>query len=251
MDARRGARAAWASLGLAAGLGAACAGSSAVYTTGPGSLTADGLRRVRWSQHGAEFLRPGVEFSGFHQVLLDPLAISAAPQDERRPMGGTPQYAPTPGYLDGLRRAFQETFATEFGRGGMSVASAPGPGVLRVSGLVTDLVLTARLDPEQEVDQFDVVSSFGELTLLLDVRDSASGEPLLRTVDREPIARDPVAGAVVNSTGANLSAQRLLFARQAQLLHQTLDELRAEGRAPEPPSAAPAPAVGRRQARKP
>jgi hypothetical protein len=118
--------------------------------------------------------------------------------------------------------------------------------VLRLSGLVTDLVLTAPLDPEREVDRFDVVSSFGELSLLLDVRDSASGESLLRTVDRQPIARDPVAGAVVNSTGANLSAQRLLFARQAQRLHERLDELRAMGRAPEPPSPPTTPPVGRR-----
>ncbi len=246
--ARRAARGVWASLGVTAGLGAACASSSGVYATGPGSVAGDGLLRVRWSQHGAEFLRPGAEFAGYRQVLLDPLTISAAPQGERRPMGPTPHYAPTPEYLDGLRRTFQHSFAKEFGRGGMSVASVPGPGVLRIAGLVTDLVLTARLDPEQEVDQFDVVSSFGELTLLLDVRDSASGKSLLRTVDREPIARDPVAGAAVNSTGANLGAQRQLFDHQALLLHERLDELRAMGRTPEPPSAVPPPpAAGRRQ----
>ncbi len=229
------------------GLGAACASSSGVYTTGPGSVTGDGLQRVRWSQHGAEFLRPGTEFAAYRQVLLDPLTISAAPQDERPQVGPTPRYAPTPDYLDGMRRAFQESFATEFEKGDLRAVSAPGPGVLRIAGLVTDLVLTARLDPEQAVDQFDVVSSFGELTLLLDVRDSATGETLLRTVDREPIARDPVTGAVVNSTGANLDAQRLLFGHQALLLHERLEELQAMGRAPEAPSGAPAPAVGRRK----
>jgi hypothetical protein len=250
VDAGRGARTLQASL-AAAGLAAACASSAGTYATGPGSLTADGLRRVRWSEHGAEFLRPGADFSDYRQVLLDPLSISTA-QGERPSLGAVRQYAPTPDYLDGLRSTFQEAFASEFGGRGTSLASAPGPGVLRVGGLVTDLVLTARLDPEQQVDQFDLISSFGELTLMLDVRDSVTGESLLRTVDREPIARDPVAGAVVNSTGANLSAQRLLFARQAQLLHERLDELRAMGRAPEPPSApVPAPAATRRQGRQP
>jgi hypothetical protein len=188
-------------------------------------------------------------------VLLDPLAITAgSPQGEgRRPMGPVPQYAPTPEFLDQLQQTYEESFAGVFSRDGLGLASAPGPGVLRISGLVSDLVLTARLDPEQEVDQYDVVSSFGELTLLLDVRDSASGVSLLRTVDREPIARDPVAGAVVNTTGANLSAQRLLFARQAQLLRQRLDELERQGSAPAAPLAvpAPSPALQRRQGRPP
>lgn len=162
-------------------------------------------------------------------------------------MSPTRTYPPTPAYLDGMRRTFQESFAAQFARGQLGPASAPGPGVLQIAGLVTDLVLTARLDPEAQVDQYDVVSSFGELTLLLVVKDSASGQTLLRTVDRQPIARDPVAGAAVNSTGANLGAQRLLFANQALLLRQRLEELRAMGRSPEPPPAATAPVVGRRQ----
>ena len=232
---------------LCAGCGASAPGL--VYTGGPGSVTGDGLHRVRWSQMGAEFVRPGARLGGYDRVLIDPLTIAPAPEGEKRRMGPTRQYAPTPDYLDGMRRIYQESFVRQFDRGGFSVVSEPGPGVLRISGHVADLVLTARLDPEGQTTTREFVRGFGELTLLLEVRDSVSGETLLRTVDRQPIARDPVAGAAVNSTGANLSAQRLLFANQALLLHQRLAELRAMGTSPETPPAGAAPVVGRRQPR--
>lgn len=231
--------------GLAAALVAAgCAGSSPglVYATGAGSVTGDGLHRVRWSQMGAEFVKPGAELGGYARVILDPLTIAVAPAGEKRRMGPMNQYPPTPAFLDGMRRTYQESFARQFGRGGFSVVSEPGPGVLRISGHVVDLVLTARLDPEEDSTSTELVRSFGDLTLLLDVRDATSGEPLLRTVDRQPISQTPLTGAVRNSTGANLGAQREVFGHQALLLQQQLVELQRMGRVPEPPAEAAAPA---------
>jgi hypothetical protein len=137
-------------------------------------------------------------------------------------------------------------FAKQFTRGGFSVVREPGPGVLRISGHVVDLVLTARLDPEEQAGSSEFVTSFGDLTLLIDVRDSVRDEPLLRTLDRQPISRYPLlTRAERNSTGANLSAQRDVFGHQALLLQQEIIELRQLGRLPAPPAgvAAPAPAA--------
>ena len=224
-----------AALCAAAGIAAACAtGAGIDYATGPGATTGDGLRRLRWSPHGAEFVRPGAEFASYRQVLIEPLSITTPPDAERPRMAPTPSFPPTPAYLDGMRRIFGEVFAREFGRGGISVATEPGPGVLRISALVSDLVLTARLDPEADPDTNELISSFGTLTLLIDVRDAATGVPLLRSVDRASIARDSVQGVSRNSTGANLSAQRMLFANQALLLRQRLQELQRSGSPPAP-----------------
>lgn len=239
--ARRAGRARLLACLLAAALGAACASAATFYASGPGSVTGDGLHRLRWSQQGAEFARPGAQLGGYRQVLIDPLAISETPQEGRPRLAATPRYPPTPGYLDGMRRAYQESFARIFGGGGFRVAAEPGPDVLRISGQVVDLVLTARLDPESEPDTSELISSFGELTLLLDVRDSRSGEALLRTLDRQPIARDPVQGVARNSTGANLSAQREVFGHQALLLRERLSELQGMGRAPPVPAAPTSP----------
>jgi len=233
----------WIPCLAAALLAAGCSTSSPglVYATGAGSVTGDGLQRVRWSQMGAEFVRPGASFAGYDKVLIDPLTIAAAPKDERRRMGPMKVYPPTPGYLDGLRRTYRESFVKQFGRRGFSVVDEPGPGVLRISGHVGDLVLTARLDPEGDSTTHELVTSFGDLTLLLDVRDSVSGEALLRTVDREPISQTPLMGAVRNSTGANLGAQRELFVHEAVLLRQEIAQLRGMGTLPAAPEEAAAP----------
>jgi hypothetical protein len=225
-------------LGAAAGLAAACAsGSGIVYATGPGSTTADGLVRIRWSQHGAEFVKPGTVFRSYAAVLLDPLSISPPPVAERpRRMGPTPRFEPTPAYLEGMQRAYQESFAKQFAGHGLRLVSEPGPGVLRISGHATDLVLTAPPDPESHPDVREIVSSFGELTLLLDVRDAATGEALLRTVDRAAIGPSELHGFTRNTTGANLGAQRLLFRNQALLLRQQIQELGRLGSVPAPPA---------------
>jgi hypothetical protein len=218
-------------------LGAACSASAPglVYATGTGSVTGDGLHRVRWSQMGAEFVKPGAQLGGYDKVLLEPLVIQSTAKDEPRRMGPVKQYTPTPGYLDGMRRIYQETFSKQFGRGGFSVVAEPGPGVLRISGLVTDLVLTARLDPEADATTTQLVTSFGDLSLLLDVRDSTRNEPLLRTVDRQAISQNPLTGAYRNSTGANLGAQREVFAHEALLLQQEIQQLQRMGTVPAPP----------------
>ena len=225
-------------LGLlaAALLGAACTASAPplVFATGSGSVTGDGLHRVRWSQMGSEFVKPGAQLGGYDKVLLETLVIKPSETSERRRMGPK-EYPPTPSYLEGLKSTYQEAFSKQFGRGGWSVVSEPGPGVLRISGLVIDLVLTAPLDPEADTTTFGYVTSFGDLTLLLDVRDSTSGEPLLRTIDRQPISQTPIVGGTQNSTGANLGAQRELFSHEAILLQQEIRQLQQLGTVPTPP----------------
>jgi hypothetical protein len=219
---------------LALGLAAACAGSQSLYATGDGSVTPDGLRRLRWSEHGAEYLRPGAEFGAYRQVLLDRLAISD-PEPEGPRLYPEPRYRPTPEYLEAMRRTYRESLAGAFGKGRPGVATLPGPGVLSISGQVVDLELTARLDPEREPDRNEMIANFGELTLIFDVRDSQSGESLLRTVDRDAIARNRMGGMSRNSTGANVNALREVFRRQTLRLRQRLVELQRMGRIPAPP----------------
>ena len=226
----------------AALLGAGCTASPppVVYATGAGSVTGDGLHRVRWSQLGAEFVKPGAQLGGYDKVLLEPLTISTTPAAERQRMGPVDQYQPTPSYLDGMRKVYQEAFSKQFGSGRFSLVSQPGPGVLRITGHVVDLVLTAPLDPEGDSTTYGYVRSFGDLTLLLDVRDATTGEPLLRTMDRQAISRNNLTGAYRNSTGANLSAQRDVFGHEALLLQEEFTQLQRMGTVPAAPPAPPA-----------
>ena len=229
--------------GLAAlGLGAGCASApgGVVWATGSGSTTHDGLQRVRWSDLGALFLKPGAGFQGFHAILLEPLQIS--PEQPGEPHAGflpDKTFPPTPDYLEKMQAIYRDSFAREFQGNGFALASQPGPGVLRLSGYALDLVLTARLDPQNAILENQAVQSFGELTLVLDVRDAANGTPLLRAMGRQPIAPDPVRGFSVNSIAANQQAQRDLFDHQALLLRTQIQELE------QTPALPPAPAPAR------
>ena len=219
-------------------LGAACTASPppVVYATGAGSVTGDGLHRVRWSQLGAEFVKPGAQLGGYNKVLLEPLTISTTPAGEKQRMGPVNQYEPTPAYLEGMRNVYQEMFSKQFGRGGFSLVGEPGPGVMRIAGHVVDLVLTARLDPEEDSTTSEFVRSFGDLTLLLDVRDATTDEPLFRTMDRQAISQNSLTGAYRNSTGANLGAQRDVFGHEALLLQQEFTQLQRMGSVPAAPA---------------
>ena len=221
------------------GLAGACAApGDVVWATGAGSQTSDGLRRVRWSDLGALFLRPGADFQGFHSVFFEPLKIAPdSPGGERRAFTPSPTYPPTPDYLEQMQGLYRESFTREFQKGGFALASAPGPGVLQLSGYVVDLVLTATLDPQDQARETDLIHSFGELTLVLDVRDSATGTPILRAIDRQQISGDPVMGGVRNSVGANIAAQRDLFDHQAMLLRERIQELQQLPALPAAPAA--------------
>lgn len=219
-------------------LGAACAAPGGiVWATGPGTQTSDGLQRVRWGDFGALFLRPGAELQGFRSVLLEPLKIAPdSPGEERRAFMPSPTYPPTPEYLERMQQIYRDAFAQELARHGFALASEPGPGVLRLSGYVVDLVLTARLDPQNATRDTSVVRSFGELTLVLDVRDSSPGTALLRAIDREPLSRDPMQPPAVNSVGANIEAQREVFQRMALQLRTRLQDLQQLPALPPAPS---------------
>jgi hypothetical protein len=98
--------------------------------------------------------------------------------------------------------------------------------VLRVTGHVVDLVLTADPEPQEKgrVDQY--VKSFGALTLVLDVSDARSGETLLRTVERQPLVYGSMRVVRRNDAVAQASAYREFFVHQAIVLRQTLEDLR-------------------------
>ena len=90
--------------------------------------------------------------------------------------------SPDPADLDRIRGYFRDAFAAAIGDD-YEVVSEPGPGVLTVSGLVIDMMLTSggtTFDPGGRLR--DVVAH-GELTFLMELSDSVSGQVLARAGD--------------------------------------------------------------------
>jgi hypothetical protein len=214
-------------MGAVLALGLACACAASYYATGPDAATTDGLRRVRFSPLDAEFVRPGSSLRAYSGVIVEPVSISWQPQEGRRLDPRTTPHVPPPEDVEAIARFYHESFADALVQdGAFALVSEPRWGVLRVTGHVVDLVLTADPEPQEKgrVDQY--VKSFGALTLVLDVSDARSGETLLRTVERQPLVYGSMRVVRRNDAVAQASAYREFFVHQAIVLRQRLEELR-------------------------
>ena len=212
---------------LALALAGCAAPGATVFATGPGSSTPDGLRRVRWSELGNEWLRPGTSLASYSGVVLTPIQVSYHTQQGQAIDPTATPYVPGADEIAAIERDFQESFARALSGGAFKVVAGPGPGVLRVSGRVVDLTRTvpqwSSLAPDENVGS----NGFGQMTLLLELADATSGRALMRTAARLPIALDP------NQAGANDdptmldTAIRQAFSHEARLLRQSFDQLRS------------------------
>jgi hypothetical protein len=205
---------------------AGCGSSGTVFATGPGSVTGDGLHRVRWSELGNEWLKPGTSLAGYSGIVLDPIRVSYHTQQGQAIDPHATPYIPTADEIEAIEHYYQETFVKELSGGAFRVVAGPGPGVLRITGRIVDLSMAQPQASQLEPDEQVYSATAGELTLLLDVRDAQSGAPLLRSAGRFPVAVDPVQGAEDDDPTMTAAALRQTFAHEAVLLRQRLVELR-------------------------
>lgn len=227
-------------LALVVLLGLGCAGPPfALVRDWSGPLpetTVEGLYRVRASQVGAVYLRPDAEFSRYDTVVIDPvtLAYRSRPRPatvfNRRPGNFILSWEAT----DRIRRTLRQAFEREMaGSAWFRVGSEAGEGVLRVSGHIRDLVWEV---PPPRGGESYTVQRTGTMLLILDLRDSETGELLARVADRRSIQPEgfTVSGGYENSAVNHWAGVRYLASRWARVLRQGLDSLRALPRVPMP-----------------
>jgi len=137
-----------------------------------------------------------------------------------------------------LKGIYQESLERAFTRGGaFALAHEPAPGVIRVVGHIVNLVVNT---PPVQGREDDYVVEAGEMTLILDVRDSQTLEPLTRLVDRRAIrpGTTSVGGGYQSGPVTNWGAVRDLCENWARVLHDWLLVLQ-ESRIPPAPDVAP------------
>ncbi len=229
------------SIVLALALGVGCESSPRPIEFDPssdGPATPDGLYRVRTTRVGAAYLRPGVSFAEYDGVLIDPVTVSYARRPRRgrdREMGMQPEeFELHPETMDRLKRIFQESFERALGRSqAYTVVSEPGPSALRVSGHIVDLSVNV---PRFRGRERTFVMNAGTMTLVLDVRDSQTGQPLARVADRRVIqpVEASIVGGIESNPVNNWGAVRQLFLTWAGILRDGLDNLNAPPVTPAP-----------------
>lgn len=162
---------------------AACAPQPTVPVA-PTSTNPDGLEQVSSRYFDLAFLRPGVDFSPYRRLL-----VTGSELGFKTPDRSQQQFPLTAEQKDRFRQTLVEQFKAEFAKlQNTSLTDEAGPDVLAVRIRIQDILTTV---PAQAVGRSGWGSlslrAMGEATLVIELRDSESGEILARVYDRQAI----------------------------------------------------------------
>lgn len=201
--------------------------------TGPDAeTTIDGLVRVDNSRVPVVYWKPGMDLSPYKRFMLDPVEVAYKKDPGNLRQSGIAvseaNFALSPSQMESFRSMFQEVLVEALTRdNGYELVTEPGPDVLRISASLLDLVV--RVPTAQSGRQNVYTRSFGEVSLILELRDSESGEILVRAGDR----KDPTRNTDIYLTEVSVSMVRAdtrrMFTYWANLLRERLDAIEPTG----------------------
>lgn len=192
------------------------------------AVTADGLERIKVKGVDQVYRAPGISLAGYARVRIEP--VDVAFRKDFEPSRTNSRVRLTAKELEPLRERtgvlVREEFSRELERGGYQVTGEAGPDVLEVRARIADLYVNAP-DTMEAGRSYSFTMSAGEMTLVLELRDSETGQVLARAYDRRE-ARET--GQLNWTTSVSNEADAREIARRwARILHQRLDAARAAG----------------------
>ena len=193
------------------------------------AMSRDGLQKINVKGLELAYARPGASLAAYKRVKLDPVEVQFDKSwnptrtgsriklgaEEREKIRAT------------VAKLVEEEFAKAVQAGGTyQISSESAPDVLRVKASVLNVYINAPADTGAGRSK-TYVSSAGQMTLLAELSDSASGQMLARVADRREgnsLARMERADRIENE-----GAARQVAAAWAQILRNALDKARAIG----------------------
>jgi hypothetical protein len=208
---------------------------------GKETTTVDGLHRVRfWEDaQGAAYVKPGAQLDRYTHLMLDEITVAYKRPPHREGTNSFEEgnFALPPTAMADLKKFFQETFTDELKKSqAFSVAADPAPGVLRVAGHIVNLSVNVEPFADQDPDATIYGQSPGSFTMILDVLDSRSGDPLVRLAHFASLDYGAASGLRQSNPVRNSAAVRQAFQSEARILREYLERLRELPEIPEPPN---------------
>jgi hypothetical protein len=191
----------------------------------------DGLQKVKIKGLDVAYMRPGASIAPYKRVLVMPVSVSFRRDFERSgaPGGRRIRAQDLQRMRDRLASLLHEEFGKELAAAGYAPATAPGDDVLAVELAISDLYIAA---PDvQTPSRTDIYSvSAGEMTLIANLRDSVSGEVLVRVYDNDEADESPRMMRI--TTTENTMEARRMARRWAGIFRRELDAARQRHPAP-------------------
>ena len=151
-------------------------------------MTEDGLVRVPSSRKAGVYRLPDATFAQYRRVMLAPASVAFRKNWDRKNLdrlntGLKPSERQR--IADDMALAFHEELVAELvERGGFTLAEAPAPDVLLIAPAITELDITAP-DAGSTPGSRSFVRTAGSMTLIMELRDAASGVTVGRIIDYE------------------------------------------------------------------
>jgi hypothetical protein len=219
----------FSSLAAVVAIAAGCAASSgsppSISPTAERSL--DGLYRVDNSVLQFAEAKLDLDLSGYDAFMLGPVAVTYQKEPGvRTGASGDGNIALTERQMTTLKEVYLEEIEKALTEdGGYRLVTTPGPNVLRLDAYLLDLVM--RVDIEATVGRSRAfTTSYGEVSMILELHDSESGQVLARVAERRDPTRNPNGMVEISRTFVRADVTRM-FRNWAQTLRERLDAVRA------------------------
>jgi hypothetical protein len=220
----------WAALTTFFLAGCASAGSPALQAGPDAEVTFDGLTRLDNPRRlDAVWLREDIDLSGYTKILLQGEGIEYRPETAQA--RANREFPISEASKERLRQILRDAFVDALSASDrFELVTEAGPDVLLVRGAVLDVV--SNVPPRRTDGTSDVfISSLGEATLVIELRDSQSDAILARAADRD--AAQDMSGRMIRANAAtSWSEVSQLAQRWARALRDGLEELAEAGLPP-------------------
>ena len=220
---------------LATVLFSGCASAPATVDTSPeAEVTFDGLHPVEGAKMQQVWARDDFDLSPYSKIMLRGAASEFRPGGKNPKMhsslGPNEHYTVTPEQKAKFDEIMGEAFVAELSSSEQfSIVTEPGPDVLLVQGKLLDVVSFIPDDRMSRGGRESVrLSRVGEVTLVLEIRDSESSAILIRAAERR--AAESAALTMTRSNPVTNAAEfRRVATHWAKILREGLDRLLTPG----------------------
>jgi len=209
---------------LAAALATLVLAGCAATPSGPAEW--DGLVRQPGTRLGAVFRKPDAEIPSYTSFILAPATVQFArnwdPNRGGRSLSRRLDAGDVVAIKDSLSAMLGDIFREELTAGGYQVVTEAGPDTLLIIPAIVDLYITAP-DTTAAGRTRTYTANPGRMTLVLELRDSVTGETLARVVDSQS-GRSSGFMTITNRV-TNTADARLVIRNWARALRSGLDGL--------------------------
>jgi hypothetical protein len=148
----------------------------------------DGLEEVKSKYFSAAFVRPGINFSDYRELLISESELAFRTPDRTKQ-----EFPLTAEQKNRFRQLLDAEFAKEFASSNtLQMTSSSGPNALKLDVRVQDIV--AMVPPRSVSGVGDIaLQALAEATLIIELSDSESEEILARIFDRRAIQGTAIA----------------------------------------------------------